>query len=485
MSPSSSPSTRDTLAGTVRVFLAESLLIPTGLLTAAYLARRLGPGAYGLFTVAAAVTAWIEWSIAALFSRATVKLVADASDWRPVGSTIVSAQLALSLALALALWGLAPVAAGLLGDAGLAPLLRLFALDIPLFTLAQAHRNILVGLGGFTDRALAAAARWISRLIFTVLLVELGWSIYGAILACIAASAVELAVARWKVRPGWSPRAALEARRLWGYAAPLVASALALRAFDRLDLMTLSALGGTPAQAGHYAAAQNLAILPSLFALAFSPLVISSLTRALRHGDVEQARRMGRDALRAVLLLLPFAAAVSGAAREIVVLVFGPGFAPAGPLLSLLIFGAVAMVLISVATSILIAAEQPGLALRFTGPLPFVALGGYVMLVPRLGPIGAALGTAGCAAAASLGLFVAVHRVFRATPAAATVMRSILLSALAYAVAYLRPVPGPLVVLQLLVIGMAILLGLVLTGELRPSELTAARSLLRRSAGPA
>src|SRR5918999_5304120 len=146
----SAPSTRHTVVGTVRVFLAESLLIPTGLLAAAYLARRLGPEGYGLFTVATAIVAWIEWSLTALFARAAVKLVADARDWRPIGSTILSVHLFLSVGAALLLLAAAPAIAGLLGTPPLAAYLRIFAADIPLFCLAQAHRNILVGLGGFT-----------------------------------------------------------------------------------------------------------------------------------------------------------------------------------------------------------------------------------------------------------------------------------------------------------------------------------------------
>src|SRR5438093_11503172 len=98
-----SPSTRHTLVGSVRVFLAESLLIPSGLLTAAYLARRLGPEGFGLFTVAAALVAWVEWSLTALFSRASVKFVADATDWRPIGATILRIHLAASVAVALLL----------------------------------------------------------------------------------------------------------------------------------------------------------------------------------------------------------------------------------------------------------------------------------------------------------------------------------------------------------------------------------------------
>jgi Na+-driven multidrug efflux pump len=79
--------------------------------------------------------------------------------------------------------------------------LRLFALDIPLFSLARAHRRILVGIGAFRQQALATASRWIARLLFIVLLVEQGLSVQGAILASIGASMVELVVGRLHVRP--------------------------------------------------------------------------------------------------------------------------------------------------------------------------------------------------------------------------------------------------------------------------------------------
>jgi hypothetical protein len=41
------------LDGTIRVFLAEALFLPTGLLTTAFLTCRLGPEGYGLFLLAA------------------------------------------------------------------------------------------------------------------------------------------------------------------------------------------------------------------------------------------------------------------------------------------------------------------------------------------------------------------------------------------------------------------------------------------------
>jgi O-antigen/teichoic acid export membrane protein len=311
--------------------------------------------------------------------------------------------------------------------------------------------------------------------------VELGLSIDGAILGSVGASLIELAVCRRFVRPGFSLSALLRLRTLWSYAAPLLLSALALRLFDKLDLITLTALGGTPEQAGRYGAAQNLAILPSLFALSFSQLLLASLTRAYRDGD--GAGPIARNAMRGVLLLVPFVALAAGAAPEIVRLVFGPAFAAAAPLLAPLLFAAVALVLGSVASSVLIAAGRPGLTLALTGPLPVVAAIGYLVVIPRAGPEGASLVTFAAATLSAIALVLAVYRSCRVLPPAAPLLQSGIVSAAVYAAAVLWPAAGVLVVLKLAVIGVGIVIAFLLTGAIRPAELTAASSWWRRDAG--
>ena len=187
--------------GTIRGFLAEALLPLTGLITAAFLTRRLGPADYGLFTLAAAVIAWIEASIVNVFARATCKFVAEAEDWRPIGTTVVQLHLAVSGCVMLSLWLLASPIAVLFNEPVLATYLRLFAFDIPLFSLARAHQNILIGSGGFNQRALVSAGRWIARLVLIVSLVAGGLAVPGALLGSISASLVEFALARFYVRP--------------------------------------------------------------------------------------------------------------------------------------------------------------------------------------------------------------------------------------------------------------------------------------------
>jgi O-antigen/teichoic acid export membrane protein len=235
---------------------------------------------------------------------------------------------------------------------------------------------------------------------------------------------------------------------------------------------------------GIYGAAQNLSVVPSIFAMAFAPLLLATLTHLLRDGARDRARAMARDAMRAVVDLLPFAAMTAGAAAEVVGLLFGPAYLAASPLLALLIFGALAQALISVTGAILTAADRPGWTLVLAAPLPPLALAGHLLLIPRLDALGAALVTTGGAGLGALAAVLAVHRLWRVLPPAASVARSLVVCGLAYALAVLWPAPDAWLLLKLPAITVAIGLAFLALGELGPAELALARSLLRPRAAP-
>src|SRR5207253_8023105 len=188
MSASRLHTARRMLDGTTRVFLADALILPTGILTVVFLTRRLGPDGFGLFAIASSIVLWIEASINTIFHRPTLKVVADNKDWSVVGPTIVRLHIQVSLAATFLVWLLSPSIGKLLRHDTLATYLWLFSLDIPLAGVTDAHRNLLVGIGGFRQRALSSAVRWIGRLLLIVALVELGLSVHGAILGNIGAS---------------------------------------------------------------------------------------------------------------------------------------------------------------------------------------------------------------------------------------------------------------------------------------------------------
>ena len=477
MTASRSHIARDMLDGIARVFLADALILPTGILTFAFLTRRLGPDGFGSFAIVSAIIVWIEASINTIFHRPTLKLVADTKDWKRVGATIVRLHLCVSLVATVLLWLLSPSIGKLFHEETLATYLRLFSLDIPLAGLTDSHRNLLVGIGGFRQRALSSAARWIGRLLLIVVLVELGLSVNGAILGNIGALLIELVVIRVYIRPPLLTVIRVNLPGFWSYVWPLVLFAISVALFTRLDLFALKILGGTANEAGIYSAAQGLAVVPGIFAASFSPLLLSTLSRLITAGDVSQAKTISLDAMRLVIVLLPFAGMTAGMSYEIVDFVFGPLFRPAAPVFSLLIFGALGMVMISVVTAILTAAGKPKWVLVQGAPLLPIAFVGHILLIPRLGVIGASTVTTFCATLGAMSSVLAVYRVWKIFPPLPTVARACLVCVIAFVLASLWPASGWFF-FKIFAISILICTSFVALREFSPQEIALLRSLI-------
>lgn len=469
---------RHVLAGSVRLFLAEALILPTGLVTLAFLTRHLGTGPYGLFTLTATVVTWIELSLMSLTARAINKCVSEAADWRPVATTALRIQLAAGLLVMLVVMLAAAPVAGVLGEPLLAGYLRLLALDIPLFCLAQAHRNILIGTGGYQQRAWLSAGRWLARLGLIVLFVGSGWSVNGAIAALIGTSLVELMLARRFVKPSLWGRSDFPVRRLLATAWPLFLLGMSLRLFDKIDIFVLKALGASAAQVGLYGAAQNLTIVPGLFAAAFTPLLLATLTRLRRDGAVAHARAMARDAVRLAGLLLPLAALAAGAAGEIVPLVAGAAFGEAAPILRWLLLGAAGSVVIAVGTVVLIAHDKPWWAAAVGGVVVGLAGVGQWWVIPRWGAAGAASCTAAVQWLGALFVMGAVAIKGKIFPPLGSVLRSLVISVAAFGLATWWPTPGGLVLVKLAVLSAGVVGAYLALGELDARERALVWSLL-------
>jgi O-antigen/teichoic acid export membrane protein len=375
--------------GSALIFAADLLMVPAGLLTVALLTRWLGPEGYGIFALSASLVAAVEWTLASILSRPTIHGVGQATDWRPVARTLIRWHLTLATAVVVVLWTTARPLAGLLGESSLDIYLLLFACDLPFFLLGQAYRNILIGRRQFAGRALAGASRWLSRLALTVIAVWWGLSISTAILAGIGASIIELAIGRWALGPVGSVGAA-DTAPLKRLAIPLVVSAAGMAVLGKMDLFLIKILGMTIGEAGLYAAAQNLAVLPGIFGQAVSAVVLSELTRTRLTGHGMLFDRTAEQSLHACLCLVPIAGLVAGAAPGIAVLCFDSAFEPAGPFVSLLIVGAVAQVFIGIFMAILTAGGHMRWTMGIACPLVVIALGGHLWTILVWGALGAA-----------------------------------------------------------------------------------------------
>ena len=150
------------------------------------------------------------------------------------------------------------------------------------------------------------------------------------------------------------------------------------------------------------------------------------------------------------------------------------------PLLAWVSFSIVALVIISVTTVIFAAVGRPGSAFAFNGPLLLLALAGHLVLVPRVGAVGAAATTTVTTWAVAVATMVGVNLWCQVSPGRGTVARIMVTSAIAYALARAWHAPGGWVIPQLLALCGVVLLLLFVLGELTARDLGFALSLLKQ-----
>jgi O-antigen/teichoic acid export membrane protein len=468
--------------GTARIFLAELLFPLTALITTGFLTRQLGPQGYGLLALTLTTIIWIESAINSFFTKATIKFVGEADDWKPVGAMVIRLSLKIGIAAMVLVWILAGPLSSLFKEPDLAIYLRVCAIDIPLLCVGQAYRNVLIGMGNYRAGAAARAGRWLVRMALVMVLVQAGFSIAGALLGVIGSSLAELLLSRWYLGAGMFVKQAPMPLPIQRYGALLFLSSICLIFFNGMDLFMLKILGGTAAQAGIYSAAQSLSLLPGLFSWTFSSLLLATLSRQLADSQRERARELARDAMRVTMLLLPVAAIIAGAAPEIVQVVFGAAFLPAGPLLALLIVGAVSNVMLMVSITIMTAAGLPARTIMFTAPLVLLALAGHLVLIPRFGQQGAALVTVVVSSLGAIAAGAGVYALWKVWPPVGTVIRSLAIGLVVGTVSLWWPTSGVLVFPKLVLLGFISVLGYWWIGEFRPGEIAAVRSFLGRKA---
>lgn len=472
---------RLTAQGTILNFAAEALSLPAGLVIVVFLSRQFGPELYGTFAVASALVLFLEISVTNLFRAANIKFVAEAGEASSVASALAQLQFLVGLGVAALLIALAPLLAAWFRSEELTLYLQLFAIDIPLFALADALRSALTGQSAYGRRAFLTAIRWVSRVAFVILFVGFGLSVLGAILAIICAVIVELIAARVLIPLSLFRRTSLPLRRLVVYALPLFLFSLEMRMIGQVDLLAVKGLAGTAEAAGFFAAAQNMTMIgPTLFFAAFSPVLLSALASMLHQGQLEIFTSITRQALRFVICLFPFVGLAFGMATEIVTLIYGQSFSPAANLLALLSFAALGVIVISVTSTVLTAAGRPGLPFVLTVPLLPLAIGAHLILVPRFGAVGAASVTAAVSWLGAVTTLIAVHRQCRVFLDPLTIIRSLLTTGLVYFIPTTWHLSNVWFVLYLFGLAALILVLFVVLGEFKRNDLAFAQSLLRR-----
>ena len=287
--------------GSLQGLIGAAVCLPTGLITAAFLARQLGPEDYGLLTVAATIVGLIEISITLGFCRSAEKFVSQAEDWRSVASKFLQAQLLTAVIFSLSLSAAAPVLGSLLNSPEMSLFLRVYSLVLPISSMVEIHKSIMIGRGYFGRRAVLMGAYWVFRLIAVILFVSIRPSVTSVILANIVASCMTLIWARLHTNPAILRSSDFPVKNLWDYAWPLFLYTVSINVFKQLDLLFIKAMCEAPSVAGFYGATKNLTLVPALVSIALSPLLIAKLSQLMKLGHKEEAYIVARLSMRLIL----------------------------------------------------------------------------------------------------------------------------------------------------------------------------------------
>jgi len=461
---------RFTLTGSIRIFIAESLLMPTGFIIIAILTRALGAEQYGIYVLAVSIVSWIEASINSLLAHSSILASSNSENIDETSSIILRSYLIAGISAGLVLLFFSHSIAVFFDEPKLTSLLRFFSLDIPLFAIARAYRFLWIGTGQFKLGAIMSVGRWLVRLALVSLLIFGGFSLAGAILANIGATLFEVLYAISKKRINPFARSLVSTKTFFSAIKPLALYALTMRLFSNLDLLSLKVLGAGIHEVGFYGAAQNLAIVPGIIAMSFSPLLLSTLNKIVSQEQMEKAKLISTDALRLAVGLLPFAALIAGSSGEIVSFVLGKDFVGSKVLLRLLIFAAVFQTIFSITSVMLMAAKKAGQIAKLALILLISSVGVYSVFVPQFGTIAAAWTITIMTLLAAISGFFLIHKNWKVRPPVPTLMRAILFSMVFGLFSTLWISTGFWTIVEIIVLSGFILASFFLTGELSGSE---------------
>lgn len=380
--------------GTAMLIISQGCYFVLGYLAVVWLARELGPAAYGTYSVILSILLWLEESGRNAIPSAAAKYLAEAKTGQ---AEIERSALVLNLGVHLGFFGLlwiaAPMLAALLSIHAGTSLFRLAALDLPLFGLYTTFQAISQGHRHFGRLSLTQVLYALTKFLGVLVLVQIGVSVEKALLLNVVATVVGL-LCLW---PGavW-PRSVPWCKQV----VPLASVAFPMGLyFLPLMLQTSLILGVlkimTPASGdaslGVLMAAQNIARVPAFTLMTVTVVLLPALAQALARRDEPLAKHYVHQALRLFLILyIPAAFLLMVAPENLMQWVYSKDFSGGGLMLTLVVIGEGINTLQAIFGSILLASGKMRQAALSTTLALIPALVSLVLLIYLWGTLGAA-----------------------------------------------------------------------------------------------
>ncbi len=463
--------------GTRQFLMARVSFLGIGYVISVVLARTLGETRYGIYGVIVSQLAWLEMVTTAGVPGATAKLIADGRHHPDeVERSARALLIAVSLGLFAAGWLAAPYIARLMQLPDRVILFRIALLDLPFAATYASYDGLLHGHRRFGSLAIAQVAYAALKLTGVVTLLALGLSAGRVLGANVLATAVVCLGLVVRFRPRGLRPAGAVMREIALIAAPLALYLFGSQVLINLDLWSLQSLWqGDPSVVGHYVASGNIARTLTLIPAAQGGVLFASVAWATAAGDRARAQRHIREAIRFAVVIAAGAVILAMDASAVLGLLYSPLYAPGGAFLRIQLAGFAVFALVDAFSHALMAAGYQWLAAGILlAGVPVVGIGTYV-LIPWMGPAGAAVGMVAGLACCAL-LTGAVTRLkFGPLVPFATLLRVGVAAAVVALVSAVVRIQGPWLLAKLAVLGCLYLILLWMFGEISQDDLRLGR----------
>jgi PST family polysaccharide transporter len=420
------------------------------------LARLLAPADFGVYAIALAATA-------VLMRINDVGLIAATVQWRGKLEDMAPTASAMAATFGVAAYGLfwlaAPYFAEAAGNRAAAPVVRLLTLIIVIDGITAVRAGALMRTFEQGKLIIANSAGLVVNAVIAITLAVGGAAAFsfawGQLAGAFVTGVLVFVLARVPVRVGFDRAVA---RKLMRFGVPLAASLGVEAIVTNVQFMIIGRLAGGTAL-GYFLLAFNVSIwAQSILGVAIRYVSVAGFSRLSEHDDAALSAGVQRTMPVLVTVVAPIVTLTSVLATPLVALLYGPEWAPAAPVLRLLVILTLVRMMTSLAMDVLMGAGATRATLWFN-------LGWAVALIPVLwvathldGIRGAAIAQTAVGFLVALPLAALALRAVHVdlAPIGPALVRPILAAglAVAVAVAVLR-VSGPYPIVQLALAGAA------------------------------
>ncbi|RQG89222.1 flippase [Natrarchaeobius halalkaliphilus] len=385
--------------------LGQLVAAVSGALLLVSLARFLEPEAYGLLFLSISIFTILMVATKLGIGRSAGRYLSEYKDTDPAQiQHIILTSLLLNLSTVVVV-GLGlllgyRLLAELLGEPELAPLLALGVLYVVFGTLTKYVRLVLQGFEAIESAAAIHAIDRGGRLLFAIGLVLLGYGSIGAlggyILSYVVATLVGLAWIYSRYYRPFRRDVPIESglrRRIAEYTLPLTATSTANVIEKQVDTV-LVGFFLTPVAVSYYVISKQIVEFVEKPATALGFTLSPTLGAEKADDNLDHARDIIEVALeKSLLLYIPAAAGLIVVAEPTVLHLFGEKYADAIPVLQILGIYTVFRVITNTVghgLDFMGRARERAIVKGITAALNFVL---NILLIPRIGVVGAAIAT--------------------------------------------------------------------------------------------